>query len=338
MATFTSGPQGFDISGLNIGDLLDYEPISATPTQLVLDDLAGEIVTFTGFGFTYSGGAPTSGTVTGIRAVLNGTLLYEASGFSTPVSSWLAWIQANDTLAAYRTVLAGDDVINGSAAADRLFGFAGNDSMLGGGGADRLEGGDGADTVMAGAGNDTIVDTTGSNYLRGEEGDDVIQGGDGFDDAHGNQGNDIVRGGGGNDWVVGGKDDDQLYGEVGDDIAYGNLGNDTVDGGDGADWVRGGQGDDIVRGGAGDDLVWGDRGSDTLSGGGGADTFSFFAGAGTDLILDFNGAEGDRIRFEGAAVNYSVTMVGNETQLDFGNGDVLRIVGTFQTDWLVFTG
>ena len=42
------------------------------------------------------------------------------------------------------------------------------------------------------------------------------------------------------------------------------------------------------------------RSLDVLAGLGGADTFSFFAGAGTDLIQDFNGAEGDRIRFEGA--------------------------------------
>ena len=187
-------------------------------------------------------------------------------------------------------------------------------------------GGSGADTITGNEANNSIRGGGGQDYLRGGDGADQIFGGAAFDDIQGNAGADTEDGEDGDDWVVGGKDDDLLSGDAGNDIVYGNLGNDTVVGGDGADWVRGGQGEDTLSGGAGDDYMSGDRGSDTLQGGAGADTFNFFAGAGVDRVLDFNAAEGDRVRIEGAAT-WTVTQSGADTVIDLGNGDVMTLVG-----------
>lgn len=192
-----------------------------------------------------------------------------------------------------------------------------------------------AETIHAGGGNDVLIGGGGVDYLRGDEGDDYLAGGDGFDDVHGNMGNDTVSGGRGPDWVVGGKDSDLLFGDDGDDVVYGNVGNDTCQGGDGADWVRGGQGDDSLVAGAGADWISGDRGNDTVVGGAGADIFNTFAEAGSDRVLDFNAAEGDRVRVEFGS--YTISKVGADTVVDFGAGRQLVLVGvgTFDPGWIV---
>lgn len=208
--------------------------------------------------------------------------------------------------------------------------YAGDDSFQGSAGADTMSGGEGDDTILGGAGNDLILNADGGlgqDLIRGEDGDDTIYGGADHDDINGNAGADLLRGGDGADWVVGGKDNDRLFGDAGDDIVYGNLGDDTVSGGDGNDWVRGGQGDDSLSGGAGADWMSGDKGNDTLSGGAGADTFNFGAGAGTDRVLDFTSAEGDRVIIEGSAA-YTVAQQGADTVITLSGGaDTLVLVG-----------
>lgn len=219
--------------------------------------------------------------------------------------------------------------------------LSGDDSIVGSTYDDQLGGRGGADTIMGGAGNDSIFGGEAGasfNRLRGEDGDDFIQGGDGFDDTHGNKGDDTIHGGLGNDWVVGGQGSDLLFGDQDFDQVFGHMGEDTLYGGDGVDWMRGGQGNDLVDGGAGDDLVYGDRGEDTLSGGGGADQFRIFADAGMDRVTDFNGAEGDRVAWEGVTRPFTWAVVGNDTQVTFGNGDglVLANVTTFDNGWVIF--
>ena len=66
--------------------------------------------------------------------------------------------------------------------------------------------------------------------------------------------------------------------------------------------LDGGLGDDRLAGGAGNDMLTGGRGGDTLTGGLGADKFLFksvshlsASPGGSDTILDFSIAEGDRI-------------------------------------------
>lgn len=200
-----------------------------------------------------------------------------------------------------------------------------------------IQGGDGADTLFGGAGDDTVAGGAGHNILRGDGGADLLKGGWQFDDLHGGQGADTLFGGLGDDWVVGGQDADQLFGEDGGDIVLGNMGADTLDGGWGDDIVRGGQGDDVVRGGGGADFVSGDRGYDVLIGGAGADTFHTFQGASLDTVLDFDYAEGDRIRLL-AGTGYSLFQAGPDTVIDLGNGDRMVLAdvayATLPSDWI----
>jgi len=104
----------------------------------------------------------------------------------------------------FQGLLAGDDTVFGSDAADTLLGFAGNDVVDGGGGDDNLNGNTGADTVRGGAGSD---------FARGGMDNDTVLGDDG-DDFHlnGNLGDDLVFGGSGNDHVFGGQGNDTLLG------------------------------------------------------------------------------------------------------------------------------
>jgi serralysin len=194
-----------------------------------------------------------------------------------------------------------------------------------------LFGGDGDDTLAA------AMDSPNPSYLRGGAGDDSIAGGETFDDINGNQGDDTAHGWEANDWVVGGQGNDLLFGDQGDDLVLGNLGDDTLDGGVGNDVLRGGQGDDVLTGGPGDDWLSGDRGADTMTGGPGADTFHSFAGAGVDVVTDFNAAEGDRVQLD-PGTTYSLRQSGADMIVDLGNGDQLILknvqMATLPTGWI----
>ena len=98
-----------------------------------------------------------------------------------------------------------------------------------------------------------------------------------------------LSGGPGPDVLVGGRRGEFILGRAGDDV---------IEGGDGADIIRAGAGDDTVDGGAGADWISGDRGDDILRGGPGPDTFVTRDGVGTDRVLDFSVAEGDRVLVE----------------------------------------
>lgn len=214
---------------------------------------------------------------------------------------------------------------------------SGADTLTGNAAANAIEGGAGDDRIFGRAGDDSVVGGAGSNYLRGDDGADRLTGGDAFDDMHGNLGADTLFGGGGGDWVVGGQQGDVLYGEEGDDVVLGNLAEDQLDGGSGNDVVRGGQGSDLIVGGGGDDYLSGDRGDDTLTGGAGADLFHSFGEAGVDRVLDFNGAEGDRLNFV-AGTTYTITQAGGDVVLALAGGAQVVLVGVapaaFDTGWI----
>uniref|UniRef100_UPI003CF9F882 type I secretion C-terminal target domain-containing protein n=1 Tax=Caulobacter sp. DWR1-3-2b1 TaxID=2804670 RepID=UPI003CF9F882 len=201
-----------------------------------------------------------------------------------------------------------------------------------------LVGGIGADTLLGGQMDDSLDGLAGDDRLDGNDGNDLITGGDGFDRINGNSGNDTVRGGAGADWVHGGKSADQVFGDDGDDFVYGNIGNDVVYGGAGADIVRGGQGDDVLSGDAGDDWLSGDRGGDNITGGAGSDIFYSFAGAGLDLVTDFNRAQGDRIQLDVGQI-HSVYQSGTDAIIDLGGGDQIILAGVnisaLSGDWLI---
>jgi Ca2+-binding RTX toxin-like protein len=140
-----------------------------------------------------------------------------------------------------------------------------------------------------------IEGTSAADHLQGSDEDDVMTGGEGCD---------CLAAGGGADFVDGGADADDLSG---------GLGNDILLGGDGHDRLRGGYGNDRLDGGAGDDVLLGGAGYDRLTGGLGADAFCFSATAmrqgsvSSDVVVDFNGLEGDRIKLEGYARPLMVT-------------------------------
>lgn len=82
---------------------------------------------------------------------------------------------------------------------------------------------------------------------------------------------------------------------------------------------------DVLIGKAGDDELGGAGGKDLLIGGAGSDTFQFSVGMGRDTIKDFDadggGALQDYINSAFANVD-TITQVGGDTVVDFGNGDV----------------
>lgn len=233
--------------------------------------------------------------------------------------------------------LTGNVAIAAGATIENAKGGSGADNITGNEAGNAIDGGAGADTVYGGAGGDYIWGGDGRDFIRGETGNDMLYGGGEFDDLQGNQGNDTEYGGEGDDWVVGGQDNDMLYGEAGADIIYGNIGADLLDGGAGADLLRGGQDNDSLSGGDGDDWLSGDRGNDTISGGAGADTFFMIVDLGSDRIIDFSAAAGDRIRFEVPGTAYTLSYAGGDTVIAVNGGGQIVLAGVTQAtlgDWL----
>ena len=335
MGTFTAGAIGIDFDILDLSPLAAAPVSGATPTSLALA-IGGVTTQIFGSGFVFgTAGPPDAGTIERIIAGADAGTIYDITGIAVPAAAFRAWVLAGDSVSAKVAIFAGSDAITGSSFDDRLRGYAGADSVAGGAGDDFLDAGDGDDLVLAGIGADTVVDPGGANYLRGEGGDDHVVGGAGFDDINGNQGADTADGGPGDDWVVGGKDNDLLYGETGGDLVYGNLGDDVLFGGGGADTMRGGQGNDSLTGGTGDDFVSGDRGEDTMTGGAGADIFHTSNEAGTDRVLDFSQADGDRVMLD-PGTTFSIAVVGGDTVITVTGGQVILIGVTSLSDGDIF--
>lgn len=119
-----------------------------------------------------------------------------------------------------------------------------------------------------------------ANIIGTDQHDALDVGTDERDHIKGLRGEDTIGGRGGNDLLQGDDDNDEIEGDGGDDRIQGGRGNDIVGGGDN---------DDILQGGSGDDILSGDRGTFGIRG---ADRFD--CGQGTDRIVDFNEAEGDK--------------------------------------------
>lgn len=108
---------------------------------------------------------------------------------------------------------------------------------------------------------------------------------------------------------------DSLVGREGPDDIQGGPGDDVVDGRGGADMIRGGRGRDRLDGGEGADTLSGGRDDDVLRGGAGADVFNSFAEAGTDEVLDFSIAEGDRVLLD-AGTAFTIRQDGPDTVIE----------------------
>lgn len=116
----------------------------------------------------------------------------EADAFQIPVSGL-----PNGLLGV--SGLGGNDTIQGSPIADRIFGNRGVDRLFGQEGADTIRGGSGSDELAGGIGNDSLAGDRGGDWLRGGAGDDELQGGPGDDVLIGGSGRDRLLGGPGAD-------------------------------------------------------------------------------------------------------------------------------------------
>jgi len=201
-------------------------------------------------------------------------------------------------------ILVGIENITGSWWWDSLIGNGYDNVLSGLGGNDDLEGGAGADTLDGGWGVDSAI------YADSPAGVTVnlLWGSASGGDAEGDKLISIES-------LYGSEYDDGLFGDNGANSLQGEGGSDTLLGFGDDDFLEGSLGQDSLNGGDGDDRLSGGPGGDTLVGGPGADKFvlSQFLGfneydsagnfpgtgsidyANTDLILDFNFAEGDRI-------------------------------------------
>jgi Ca2+-binding RTX toxin-like protein len=218
----------------------------------------------------------------------------------------------------------GDDLLDGTPAADDIRALAGYDRVHGRAGDDRIEGGPGHDALWGDLGNDTIDGNQGDDHVYGGGGADVLNGGTGDDRLRGGSGDDEVRGSSGDDWVVGDAGNDVLYGGNGNDSLSGNVGNDTLVGHGGDDRLWGGSGNDVLYGGGGDDRLWGGSSGDTLAGGDGADTLT--GGGGNDLFVLQPDTDG------GLPTGGNVNWVQWEVA-DGGNGHWYAVVVTDGVTW-----
>jgi Ca2+-binding RTX toxin-like protein len=176
--------------------------------------------------------------------------------------------------------------------------------------------------------------------------------GDGSDTLQGGDGNDVLRGGSGPDHLDGGAGFDvAIYSESAAGVmvrldagtgAGGTAQGDTltaiegVYGGAGNDVLVGGALDDTLVGNAGNDALVGYGGRDTLAGGAGADRFLYGsvgqspAGAGSDLILDFSHADGDRIEL--AAIDANTAAAGDQAFAFIGTAAFGHVAGQLRAE------
>ena len=139
-------------------------------------------------------------------------------------------------------------------------------------------------------------------YIDGQGGDDIITG---------SKGPDTIRGGSGVDRLDGYLGDDVLLGGDNEDILIGNEGNDLLIGydcfGPNSDCsvvLNNGSDNDDLNGGPGNDCIDGGRGNDVIDGGPGADAIILYGDTDSDIIDNFNSAEGDRF----VALNVSASV------------------------------
>jgi RTX calcium-binding nonapeptide repeat (4 copies) len=150
-------------------------------------------------------------------------------------------------------------------------------------------------------------------------------GGDGVDWIYGGLGNDQQDGGAGTDGVFGGAGNDILVLGAGHDAGWGGADDDNISGGTGNDFLFGGAGYDTLLGEAGDDWLDGGSERDYLFGGTGADTFMVHNVPGSQIIDDFNRAEGDVILLKDTGLNSFADVLSHTS--DYGSLSVITIDG-----------
>jgi Ca2+-binding RTX toxin-like protein len=217
--------------------------------------------------------------------------------------------------------------VTGGEGSQNVWGDSADQYIVLGADDDTLHGGGGADYVGSRTGNDMLFGDDGADTVTGGEDADVVYGNQQDDAVYGNQGTDTLFGGQDRDQLFGGQDGDIAYGNTGEDVVYGNRGNDMLFGGRASDTLIGGQGDDMLFGGVGNDVLYGNLGSDTLTGGDGADLFVYSAGGGHDIVLDFDGAAGDRGMLIGVTVAEVGQTAAGDTLVTLSDGGTVTLKG-----------
>lgn len=313
----------------------------------------------TGFGFTYSAGALTGGTITKIeiKALPPGpnSIISTITGISLNALALQNAALAEDEAALDALLFqadtftftggAGKDIFTGGTRDDAIAGGGGDDTLTGGLGDDTLTGGLGNDALDGGAGNDTasfaaltvavtasLVDGTATyanaaNIANGKVDVDTLN---------------LIEN------LTGGSGADVLTGNGDDNVLIGNAGNDKLTGGAGNDTLEGGLGNDILDGGADTDTA--SYASATTSvvvdlniqdgitaqntGGGGADTLKGFenvlggksadtlTGDGGDNVL--NGGLGNDMLVGGLGADTLIGGLGNDKLTGGAGADLYR--------------
>jgi Ca2+-binding RTX toxin-like protein len=241
-----------------------------------------------------------------------------------------------------------NDVLTGSAAANRIEGGNGNDRIIGAAGADTLLGGEGNDLFLVG----TFADHAAGEVIDGEGGTDELRYiGTGAGTLVLTSGVSVERivigtGTGATASLTGtaaiNVDASALTADV---TMIGNAGGNRLIGGSGNDRLEGGAGNDTLVGGAGDDTLIGGTGLDLVSYAGATEDLIInlsvaapFAvgGFGTDSILGIEGLEGgsgnDSLTGDTLA-NLLVGGAGNDTLTGGAGNDTLN--GGVGTDSLL---
>lgn len=216
-----------------------------------------------------------------------------------------------------------NDILNGTAFADRMQGLGGHDILRGYGGNDQLDGGNGDDRLIGGAGSDTLdggggvdtadysdrttrVEVTFSSPTQNSYGSGTAREYDAAGNLVGTDtltGIENVTGGSGNDYIWGDGAANVLQGGAGDDEIVGYSGNDRIEGG------------------AGDDLLDGGWDQDIIDGGEGIDTFFFALSPFQSLNLDLVTG---RVHWTGDNPSLYDTLISIENARGTANDDTLR--------------
>jgi serralysin len=159
---------------------------------------------------------------------------------------------------------AGDDIINGNSADNRITSGAGHNDVEGGLGTDTL--------VLAGPRSAYTITSDGRRgFIAGPEGTTRIENVEFLAFSDMTIAAPPITGGLD---VAGDMTDDRMDGTDFGDTLFGGGGDDLIHGLGGVDQLTGGRGDDLIDGGTGNDLIYIDQGDDNIAGGEGVDVLS----------------------------------------------------------------